>query len=427
MQSMNKKKITDWVSTENSLRLWDDKVTGLFLKRNSKSVTWNLSYKAPSGKKQSIKLGVYPSVTLDSARTSARAHLNSIALGNDPVEAKQKRKSVSEDTIQRYLDSVYSGVLKRKKSGNETLTYFKRHCSDLLKLPFAELSSKHIHKWHMSMLDKELSDASIQRVYGAFKTLVNDAVKREHIETSPIQHVTLDKIHRPSQGVKRVNERKYLTQTQISALKNALDLYQAKRKDERANSRQHGKPYLADLSSLEFVDFVKPATLLMFYTGFRPGDIRTLRWSEVDLGASAPAIRKVIEKTQHKSSEPQSFPLVPDAVDVLTKWKRQTKPDSGALVFPSDSGGLRTKRFLSDPWKKHIRSLAGLPDDVDLYNLRHNFASWLVMSGADLLTVAKLMGHANTKMVEKHYGHLAPEHKQNALTKAFTLMSEAND
>jgi integrase len=424
---MNKKQITNWVGNETSLRLWDDKVTGLFLKRNAKSHSWNVSYRTESGKKHSIKIGLYPSVTLDSARNIARKHLNDLAQGIDPLNQRKEKKLASKDTIQAYFDSTYSKVLEGKKSGLETAAYFARHCSDLMKFTFSEINAKHVHQWHMNMIAKELKDTTIQRVYGAFKTLLNDAVKKQHIKDSPLHNVNLEKYHRPQQGVKQVNERKYLSKEQISDLMNALDLYQEKRRTERKNSRSHGKSNLPSFDNLIFVDFVKPAILFMFYTGFRPSDIRTLKWKELRLDTNTPTVRKVLEKSKHKNNELQTFPLTPDAAKMLKQWQTQNKSPVQGLVFPSDAGTERTKRFISDPWKKHIRPLANLPEDFDLYNLRHNFASWLVMSGTDLLTVAKLMGHADTKMVEKHYGHLAPEHKQNALAKAFNMMQNQND
>jgi integrase len=424
---MNKKVITQWVANDTSLRLWDNKVTGLFLKRNSKSFSWNVSYRNDSGNKHSIKIGLYPSVTLDAAREAARKHLIGLAQGKDPLSQRKEKKLASKDTIQAYFDSTYSNVLKGKKSGNETAAYFKRHCPELMKLTFLQINAKHIHKWHMDMITKNLRDTSIQRAYGAFKTLINDAVKKQHITDSPLQSINLDKYHRPEQGVKKVNDRIYLSKEQIFSLINALDLYQEKRRLERSNSRSHGKSHLQSLSDLEYVDFVKPAILIMFYTGFRPSDIRTLKWVELNLNSPSPNIRKALEKSKHKNSEPQTFPLTPEATQTLQKWKNQSANTQNCLVFPSSNGTERTKRFISDPWKKHIRPLAGLPEDFDLYNLRHNFASWLIMSGTDLLTVAKLMGHADTKMVEKHYGHLAPEHKQYALTKAFNMMLHTND
>ncbi len=51
-----------------------------------------------------------------------------------------------------------------------------------------------------------------------------------------------------------------------------------------------------------------------------------------------------------------------------------------------------------------------------IHSLRHAFASHLVMSGVDLLTVQKLMGHSDiqTMMI---YSHLAPDHLNGAIEK----------
>lgn len=51
-------------------------------------------------------------------------------------------------------------------------------------------------------------------------------------------------------------------------------------------------------------------------------------------------------------------------------------------------------------------------EGITLHTLRHTFASWLVMAGADLLTIARLMGHAGIGQVERTYAHLSPEHKR---------------
>lgn len=57
------------------------------------------------------------------------------------------------------------------------------------------------------------------------------------------------------------------------------------------------------------------------------------------------------------------------------------------------------------------------PDGITPHTLRHTFASWLVMEGVDLFTVAKLLGHSDTKEVEETYGHLSPQHKAQAVAK----------
>jgi integrase len=74
--------------------------------------------------------------------------------------------------------------------------------------------------------------------------------------------------------------------------------------------------------------------------------------------------------------------------------------------------------FLRDngtPWKngnheqptKRAVTDAKLGEDVVFYTLRHTYASLSVMNGMPLTVLAKNLGHVDTKMVERHYGHLS--------------------
>jgi len=49
---------------------------------------------------------------------------------------------------------------------------------------------------------------------------------------------------------------------------------------------------------------------------------------------------------------------------------------------------------------------------------RHTFASHAIMNGAPLMVVAQALGHVDTRMVEKHYGHLSPSYAADAIRKA---------
>jgi integrase len=51
---------------------------------------------------------------------------------------------------------------------------------------------------------------------------------------------------------------------------------------------------------------------------------------------------------------------------------------------------------------------------ITFHGLRHSWASHAVMNGVPLLVVAKNLGHADSRMVEKHYGHLAPSYVADA-------------
>jgi integrase len=58
---------------------------------------------------------------------------------------------------------------------------------------------------------------------------------------------------------------------------------------------------------------------------------------------------------------------------------------------------------------------ARLNPPISFHVLRHTWASHAVMNGVPLIIVAKNLGHSETRMVEKHYGHLAPSFVADAI------------
>ena len=56
---------------------------------------------------------------------------------------------------------------------------------------------------------------------------------------------------------------------------------------------------------------------------------------------------------------------------------------------------------------------------VSFHELRHTYASRLIMRNAPPIVVAKQLGHADTRMVEKHYGHLAPSYVADTIRASY--------
>ncbi len=79
---------------------------------------------------------------------------------------------------------------------------------------------------------------------------------------------------------------------------------------------------------------------------------------------------------------------------------------------------------VSRAWKRGDQSrfmiaaceAAGL-EPLSFHELRHTHASALVNAGVPLVFIAKQLGHANTVMTEKHYGHMAPSAMAEAIRK----------
>ena len=393
--------------------LFDSEIAGLHVRRTKTGIRYRLKYTSPvDGRQRVATLGKYPDITPDHARTLARRLLGRISAGEDPqiekkarIEAERKRASL---TIGAYLKGPYTAHQLRKKSGRDTLRMLEMHFQDWMSRPMDAITEADVIRWQAQKEAEGLSYQRIKRIYDGLKAMLNHAKRRKVIQAHHLEGVQLEKpAMREDELIEAGTARRYLTAEEVEALFLGLDRYQEWRREQRRRSRKHGKPHLPDLDAVEFVDHVKPMVLFLFYTGFRPGDAFGLRWEHVNLTFGT--VTKVIEKTAHHNPEPRTFPLSRPIIEVLRTWHAQQGNPATGYVFPSSrTGGRMDKNALQAPWK-HIKALGGLPDDLNLYALRHNFASQLILAGADLLTVSRLMAHTDIETTIKNYAHLRPD------------------
>lgn len=395
--------------------VWDSNEAGYHVRAGKRGLTLRVSYYNLAGKRRVLTLGRYGvgNMTAAKGRKDAGEVLAIVAQGGDPrailEEAKAEGQRQQEQTLRAYLEGPYTAVQNRRKDGAGTLRRIRKDFSEWLDKPMTTLSRADVEKWQavQESVEKPRAFGTLKRSYDALHALLTHAASRDIIPTNPLAGIKLQR-PAPSEAElnKQASKRRYLEPIEVEALFTGLDAYQQEKREQRRSSRLHGKAYLPDLDSLHYVDHVVPWVLTMYYTGFRPGDITGLRWEHV-IWQSA-SIRKTIEKTAHHHPHPMSFPLSSVAAEVLSRWhQQQDKPRTG-LVFPSPTTQRRLDpTAMQKPWAR-IRQLAGLPDDLVLYSLRHNFASQLIMNGADLLSVSKLMAHSDIQTTIEHYAHLSP-------------------
>jgi integrase len=142
---------------------------------------------------------------------------------------------------------------------------------------------------------------------------------------------------------------------------------------------------------------LEPLVLLSINTGVRRGEAFNLTWADVDLKNKL----ITVEGDTSKSGQTRHIPLNREALDTLTNWKEQG--EGKGFVFPGQNGNRL------DNVKKSWGNLLDLAKVVSFrwHDLRHTFASKLVMAGVPLNTVRDLMGHSDIKMTLR-YAHLAP-------------------
>lgn len=146
-------------------------------------------------------------------------------------------------------------------------------------------------------------------------------------------------------------------------------------------------------------------------TGMRMGELRGLRWGDVDLVAGRLVVRRAIVRgkvTTPKNHKPREIPLSAELAAAL-KSHRHLRGES---VFATASGtpiGADPMRWMLG----RVQRRAGLRP-IGWHVLRHTFASHLAMRGVPPKTIMELMGHGSLAMTMR-YAHLAPEVARDAV------------
>ena len=159
---------------------------------------------------------------------------------------------------------------------------------------------------------------------------------------------------------------------------------------------------LANASDPDFRLLVQAA----LRTGCRYSELGRLEVTDFNPDSGTLAIR------QSKSGKARHVVLTHEGTSLFT---RLTAGRAGWEVILSKANG--------EPWRTshQLRPMAqacqraGINPPVSFHSLRHTWASLATMNGTPLLVVAKNLGHADSRMVERHYSHLAPSYIADAI------------
>jgi len=136
-------------------------------------------------------------------------------------------------------------------------------------------------------------------------------------------------------------------------------------------------------------------------TGARYGELAALQAADFSLDSGTIHIR------QSKSGKARHI-ILTDAGTAF--FKQITAGKAGnALLFTKDDHAWG-KGHQQRPIKKAC-SVVKIAPAISFHILRHTYASQAVMAGLPLMVVAENLGHSDTRMVERHYGHLAQSYK----------------
>lgn len=164
-------------------------------------------------------------------------------------------------------------------------------------------------------------------------------------------------------------------------------------------------------------------------TGMRPGELRALTWSDVDLDAATVTVRRTMARDEANRQ----------IVGATTKGKRSRViriPAALVALLRRHKVAQTERRLRHEAWHHHDlvldrgdgmwwheRTIAYIHEDVcamtgvtpiRLHDLRHTAATLLVERGIHPKVVADMLGHAHIAVTMDRYTHLTPHHQEGA-------------
>jgi site-specific recombinase XerD len=346
-------------------------------------------------------LGRADTIGVSDARENARAVLSDVYRGIDPVEARKPKTGMP--TLRIFLDEDYSAWAKaNQKAHAQNLKRLATAFKSLLDKQLDKITALDVERWRAGEVARGLSLETINRDIASIKAAFNRALDWTVITTNPLSKVKKSRVD----DLVKV---RFLSDDEEQRLRSALDAREERRRVERDSANhwraERGYVRLPNLRSFAFTDHLKPMVLLSINTGLRRGEVFDLEWANVDLK------RRILTVTgaTAKSKRTRHVPLNREAFRVLQGWRDQSETKEG-LVFVNENG----ERFdrVNTSWRNLLKD--ALIKAFRWHDMRHHFASRLVMGGVDLNTVRELLGHSDYAMTLR-YAHLAPEYKLRAV------------
>jgi len=305
------------------------------------------------GRRKREKIG--PSRGL--AETVLQKRLVEIA-ENKHLDVKKNVKIRFEEFSDQFLD-LYS------KPNNKSWMKSDLHNVNTLKGSFGgrylyEINQQMVEKFKADRM-KEVSPARVNRNLACLKCMFNRAIEWGKAKENPVKKIKM---------LKENNKRlRYLEKEECGRLIAACLPHQ------------------------------QPIVITALNTGMRRGEILSLKWENVDL------VRGIIYVLDTKNGEKREIPINRKLKEALSAIEH-----NGQYVFSKTSG--MSYKDIRNGFNVALQT-CGI-ENFRFHDLRHTFASHLVMAGIDLNTVRELLGHKSLAMTLR-YSHLSPEHKRKAV------------
>lgn len=298
---------------------------------------------------------------LKNAETQLHKRKAEISSGKQPEIIKIKNHSFKE------LADEYVIWAERQRGFKKKVYMINKLVAEFGHYPLRRFDTRMIEQFQTERLQKGHKPATVNRPIATLKHMFTKATDWNMVEEETLKRVRKVKL------LEENNRRlRYLSKEECQSLINTC--------------KEH----------------LKPIVITALNTGMRKEEILNLKWDNVDLKNG------FILLDITKNGERREIPINATLRETLSNIVRRIDID---YVFYDRKRGTRfsniQESFTTACKNANIR-------DFHFHDLRHCFASHLVMAGIDLTTVKELLGHKTLTMTLR-YSHLAPSHKVRAV------------
>ncbi len=360
-----------------------DKTPGLLLRVEPSG---NRTFYVQVARGKRVRIGKAGTFTLRQAEERAKE----ILINPDAA----LRKKTDALTLGEYITQHYTDhALAKLKNGQKSLDRVNAVWVKLLNKRISEISASEIDKFRNKRINEDkVKPATVNRDISALSGVLRHWVKNNKGAVHPLSdmeplEVADDEIIR------------YLSPDESKRLRKALADRDAQAAKERASANKwradRGRELMPEIKG--YSDHVTPMVLVSLNTGIRQGELFAMKWESVNLEHKTLSVLA----SHSKGNKTRTIPL---NAEVCTVFEAIRPKDAKGLVFvsPITDGEFDN---VKKAWAEVVKE-AGITD-FRWHDLRHDFASQLVMKGASLYTVQKLLGHSNPKTTQR-YARLAP-------------------
>lgn len=363
---LTKKNVESLEPTGTRYEVRDDELIGFSIRVGATGEkSFYLTYRAGKGRAAPLKrlrIGTFPSMTVEQTRQIVKQKLAQIAMGGDPAQEVKEGKNaplfheVIETFLQEHVDAKLKPATQhqyRALAQNHLIPAFK-------KMKMADITYRHVAKLHHDLQNTPYLANRCAAVLSKFFDWCEKTGYRDR-GTNPVR------------GLEKYREEKRLKFMESSELEAIGE----------------------GIAKLEKQDAIDPtiaaALKVMLLTGARCSEILTLKW-------------EYFNESKEKALLPNSktgakvLPIPPTAWEVISALPRVNE-----YCFPGRWGRGHIIN-VKDTWKRICK--AGGISGWRIHDLRHAFASYAANSGKSLPIIGKILGHSQASTTSR-YAHLA--------------------